>query len=409
MRQPKGLEKDQADALQAEWGRERDKTFQRFQQGYQQTAPMFFTEDSHVLPLADIYRGKSCFLLCSGPSFNELDPTLLNQPGIVVAAINNSPKTLREKAGMSPHIWVSVDSPDHWIASIWQDPTILKFAPLSHTQKKIFDSDKWRYTGEKVGDMPNMVYYKRNEHFQAKQFLYEDTFNWGNHSDRGGGRSVMLPAMRVLFLLGFRRVYLLGCDFNMTPDKTYHFDQKRHGSSVRGNMSTYAKLQQWFTELRPHFEKENFHVYNCNPNSNLKAFDHVPYDKALAEVRSHMKNRDFAKERTRNLYDTDTREKEEGTGKEVTWFKTQAKGLKRCRYCNKGCAKVAGDEKKPGLIQVTTGCERSRRKLWKANGKGYEGSMDLIRTLWLPEPEAVKDWNKRFSKEADQPEPKVDK
>jgi len=301
--------KDQNDAKIAEWGRKRHEGYRKFRHGFTQPPPLFFTQDHHPLWLGDTYRGRSAFLICGGPSFRALDHQQLKRPGVLTMGLNNSVRTFR------PNLWCSVDSPDHWIKSLWLDPTIQKFVPISHASKFIFDSDKWEFTRHRVGDCPNVVYYKRNEHFQAKQFLWEDCFNWGNHKDHGGGRSVMLPAVRIMFALGVRRLYLLGCDFNMTQDNKYHFDQDRAKGSIRGNTSTYEKLNGWFRELRPLFEAEGFHVLNCNPDSKLTAFEHVAFPDALNEVAGHMEHVDVANERTRGLYETKTEDKAKGVGK----------------------------------------------------------------------------------------------
>jgi hypothetical protein len=335
---------DENDARAIEWGRERDKGYRKYNHHFQQTVPMFFTQDNHSLWLGDLYRGRSAFLICGGPSFAKLDHAPLAEAGMLTMGINNSPRTFR------PNLWASVDSPDHWIRSIWLDPTITKFVPTSHANKRIFDSNKWRFPGDTVGSCPNIIYYRRNEQFNAERFLWEDSMNWGNHTKFGGGRSIMLPAIRILFILGIRKIFLLGCDFNMSPTATYHFDQARHRGSVSGNSATYQKLNEWFKQLRPHFEKEGLQIFNCNPESNLKAFPFISYEEALGKASSHMCFIDFANERTRNLYDTDTREKEEGTGKSMTWFRAQAKGLRKCRYCGKGCARVAGDTQQPGIL-----------------------------------------------------------
>lgn len=145
-----------------------------------------------------------------------------------------------------------------------------------------------------------MIGYRRNEKFQAPRWLSEDSINWGNHGKFGGGRSVMLAAMRILFLLGFRRVYLLGVDFEMTAEKRYHFAENRSEGAVHGNMSTYAKLQQWFTELQPHFLKAGFVVKNCNPKSRLTAFPFMPYGEAIDEATAHLG--DYRNERTVGMY-----------------------------------------------------------------------------------------------------------
>lgn len=248
------------------------------------------------------------FLICGGPSFATLDHTKLRGPGIMTMGLNNSPRTFR------PHLWCSVDSPDHWIRSIWLDPCIQKFVPISHVNKKIFNSDKWKFMRAKVGDCPNVVYYKRNEKFQPEQFLWEDTINWGNHKNFGGGRSVMLAAIRILFTLGFRRVYLLGCDFKMDDKTKYHFDQDRHKGSIKGNNETYRLLNDRFKVLRPLFEAQGFHVFNCNPESNLTAFQKIPFSDAIGETVAHMDGVDYPNERTKGLYETKTEDKERGVG-----------------------------------------------------------------------------------------------
>ncbi|MCI0541076.1 MAG: hypothetical protein L0Z50_38225 [Verrucomicrobiales bacterium] len=306
---PNAQSKDQADDEIARWGRSRHEGFRKFKHNFLQPAPLLFTQDHHPLWLGDIYRGGSIFLIASGPSFASLDHSLLRRPGILTMGINNSPRTFR------PHLWVSVDSPDHFLRSIWLDPTIMKFAPICHAAKFIFNSDEWKFTDTRVGDCPNVVYFKRNEHFKANQYLWEDCINWGNHKDHGGGRSVLLAAIRILFILGIRRVYLLGVDFKMDENTKYHFEQDRHQGSISGNNATYLKLNEWFAELRPLFEKQDFHILNCNPESNLKAFDFISYDDALLRMLGEFDNVNVASERTNGLYDTSSKDKKLGLGK----------------------------------------------------------------------------------------------
>lgn len=317
-RAPRGKDADKNDDRSLRHNRARHEGFRVG--WYVQPPPMFFSADAHNLWIGDTYRGRSAFLICGGPSFAKLDHSKLRQPGIITLGVNNSPKTFR------PNLWCSVDSPHNFIRSIWLDPQVQKFVPLDHTEKKLFDSDSWKQMDVKVRDCPNVVYFRRNEHFQAKQWLTESSFNWGDVGkpkqkdiDSGkakldpnrmyGGRSVMLPALRILFLLGFRRVYLLGCDFKMDEQNKYHFDQDRAAGSIGGNNDTYQRLGERFKMLRPLFEREGFHIFNCNPDSNLKAFDHVPFDKAVAEVVKEF-GVDTKNERTEGLYDREAKERE---------------------------------------------------------------------------------------------------
>lgn len=242
---------------------------------YIQTPPMFFTRDGHAVPLIDRYRGYPAFFICGGPSFADVDKEPLKRPGVLTMGYNNVVKVFR------PNFWTGIDNPTHFLQSIWMDPTIEKYVPFDHADKHILDSFTKQELPLVTGDCPSVWYFRRNELFNAERFLFEDTLNWGNHKDWGGARSGILAAIRILFLLGIRTVYLLGVDFNMSPVSKYCFDQDRDAGAIHGNNITYQELIKRFTILRPIFEKHGFNIYNCNPNSNLKVFDHVPYEVAI--------------------------------------------------------------------------------------------------------------------------------
>jgi len=264
---------------------------------FYQPVPMFFTRDGSPLNLIGIYQGVSAFMLCNGPSMTKLNLDLLNKPGVVTYGMNNGAKTFR------PNFWTCVDDPARFLKSIWLDPKITKFVPMATMEKCIFDNEKWEMMKIKVGECPNVIGYRRNEKFVAERFLFETTLNWGNHKDYGGGRSVMLPVIRILFLLGFRKIYLLGCDFNMTEEYTYHFDEQRSKGAVNCNTSTYRRLiGEYLPGIKPYLDAEGVEVYNCNPDSGLKVFPFKSFEEAIAEATSPLG--DVANERSWGMYST---------------------------------------------------------------------------------------------------------
>jgi hypothetical protein len=280
-----------------------------------QTPPMFFTRDGHNLWLGDQYRGSSCFLILGGPSFGEIIKKdydfkgkkrsareILNYPGFVTMGVNNSVKTFR------PNLWTCVDDPQHFIKSIWLDPKIQKIVPFSFPEKKLFDNESWQEMNKCVGGCPNVIYYRRNEKFNADQFFFEDTINWGNHTNYGGSRSVMLAAFRILFHMGIRNLYLLGADFNMDENTKYHFDQDRSKGSISGNNSTYNALKERFKQLKPICDELGYNVFNCNLESKLDAFPKIRFEDAI-----EMASKDIPvieTERTDGLYDREAKKKE---------------------------------------------------------------------------------------------------
>lgn len=364
-RTPGGLIRDGNDENQFRWGRDRNLGFKIGT--YLQPPPMLFSRDGHSLYLGDLYRGRCAFLIASGPSFGALiegtsekhgksNRELLNGAGVLTMGLNNSPKSFR------PNMWTCVDDPTHFIKSIWLDPKIQKFAPYHHAEKRLFDSDAWEEMDVRVGDCPNVLYFRRNEDFVAEQFLTEDTFNWGNHTEKvdaygqKGGRSVFFVALRMLFHLGIRRVFLLGVDFNMSEDKKYHFEQDRHKGSINGNNSSYKIMMKRFEALKPHFAEHGFEVFNCNPDSALKAFPFISFDDAITQATSEMPV-SIAEERTAGLYDR-THKKEEEAKKAL-----KAEGAPVDDKMVKEIVKSPGNYPDAVKVKIKTELDRKRAAL----------------------------------------------
>ena len=208
--------------------------------------------------------GGTVFLVLNGPSLDaETRALLAHRPGVVTFGVNNGAH------GFRPDLWACVDGPERFMGSIWQDGRILKFVPAEFLDRE------WGVPGRTVADCPRVVGYRRNERFSAARFLTEGSINWGNHKRHGGGRSVMLAALRIAYELGFRRVVLVGCDFRMTAEQRYWFAEQRTPQAIRNNQTIYRKLEDYFTALLPVFRAAGFAVVNATPGSALTVFPQV--------------------------------------------------------------------------------------------------------------------------------------
>jgi hypothetical protein len=313
---------------------------------------LFYTADNEPLRLEGLLRGAACFLVASGPSFKALsaeDRALLRSPGLLTMGINNSPAGGQPDV-VRPNLWTMVDDVASFVRSIWLDPRVLKFVPHGKAGHELYDSNKMAFTKRKVRDCPGVVYYRRPEDyahnvpFNAATFLSEPAFWWGNTAqvcqcgfirpskeeakaqklervktcpkckspeNRWGGRSVMLPAVKIAYALGCKALFLVGVDLNMPApgEGNYSFAQHRAMGSVKSNQKTYRLLNERFDALRPHFERAKFRVWNCNPDSGLKSFDYISLHEAVRWALSDFP--DVHTENTAGLYDRKARERRE--------------------------------------------------------------------------------------------------
>lgn len=233
--------------------------------------------------LRDQFAGGKVFLIGGGPSLKNVDLTALQQPGIATAAMNNVATLIR------PTLWFSVDMPRNFHETIWRDPGVMKFTFDKHLEKGVdaWDGSGWVYSGVRANECPNVWGFAHRHGWDPNAFLTDHVPTWGvngAHEDPEGKNkncSVMLPALWLLHWLGFRTVYLLGCDFDIPQDRAYAFDEKMS----YGNETLLPWLSRRLKEVAPHFREMGFTVLNCTEGSKLDAFERLPLSAALAACR----------------------------------------------------------------------------------------------------------------------------
>ena len=250
--------------------------------------------------LRNYLQGGSAFLVCGGPSVNNIPYSRLSERGIFSLGVNNV-------AGYVPvSAFTCSDPPQKFHSSIFLDPKIMKLIPIPKLGKKRGKLRRKQSDGsfiwlpDKYPEVcANVWGYERRSWLACDQTWFtEPSAAWGNQN--AGLQRLNLPetekcantmflGLRLLQYLGAKRIFLLGVDFYMKPDvdlkDNYSFGENRDDSAVRSNNKHYAICNKWFKELRPVFEKFGYETYNCNQFSRLTAFDYVPFETALEDCR----------------------------------------------------------------------------------------------------------------------------
>lgn len=251
--------------------------------------------------LRHLLAGLPTFLVCGGPSAKELPLEKLNQRGIWSMAVNNMAGYFR------PSSFVCADPPKKFHNGIWQDPTIMKFIPTPKMSKK-----RGRLR-RKVGDefeplmiddihksachCPNVWGFGRRAWIKPDEsFFIEDHASWGCHNAgvkrTGQPKTVcsMLLAIRILYYLGSRKIFLIGVNWGMDnsigDEGNYAFNEFRDKNACSSNNSQYEVAGKWLCEMQNNgtFQKFGLEVFNCFQYSGLKAFPYVPFDIAVEDA-----------------------------------------------------------------------------------------------------------------------------
>jgi hypothetical protein len=140
-------------------------------------------------------------------------------------------------------------------------------------------------------DCPNIWGFQRNPWLTPDdQFFLSDGACWGNH-DKGATATnqaktvcTMLLALRILYYLGARTIFLVGVDFRMTPGITgYSFNQARDDGAAASNNAQFATVNDWLVKMQEDgvFSRFGLTVYNTFQHSGLRAFPYLPFDEAM--------------------------------------------------------------------------------------------------------------------------------
>lgn len=261
-------------------------------------SPVWTTEGHPATMLKDHFKGSACFLVCGGPSVTAEVVAALDRRGILIAALNNVAATT-----VRPHLWFCCDDIRSFHESIWTDPGIMKFAKLKYTGSpcrwaggtnstpcsiRRWNGEKFAVTNEEPRRLANVFGYLHTKGWSAEDFLRWPVPSWGiNRDDPSceGGRqrflSIMLPTVWLLYWLGIRKLFLVGCDFRMTEETPYAFPE--HGNAASNN-ALYRWLNKRFKEWRPFAESAGYDIANATPGGELEAFRRVPLDRAIDEA-----------------------------------------------------------------------------------------------------------------------------
>lgn len=220
--------------------------------------PPFSRCDGTPFPdLEDRFPGQAGALICGGPSFRNVDPSRIRSSGMVTMALNNSIRSYRSD------LWLGVDPPlSQFDPTIWRDPRVLKFIPARRVEEAV-----------SLGAVNAAVYKRCDRWCSERIFVPAEPLQDSRRGD--GGRTSMVDALRVLFVLGVRKIYLFGVDFHQSRSHGYHYPVPGYERRIAANNRLYERMIRRLERMRPIMEAAGLEIYNCNPESHLEVFEKI--------------------------------------------------------------------------------------------------------------------------------------
>lgn len=280
-----------------------------------------------------------CWIIGGGPSLALL-------PCDQIAA-SPLPKFCVNLAGhglLRPTFWTAYDPTARFQKSTYLDPSILKILPRGRAMDVVPGATS------KVCDAPNSVFFDRDKSVGFRDFLI------GESSGVTDWQDSLIQSIDIAYRLGFRVLYLAGCDMHIPPTpawsdlareagvdyvprellrdfhqrcssrglagddlppdqltQQYHFDEAKPLSAAIQTDMHYFRVAQYLRLSRKAIALAGLELVSVTPDSRLN--DYFPYVPAVDVIEQvHRDVGDPAREATRGLYTEQFRRCPEGLG-----------------------------------------------------------------------------------------------
>jgi hypothetical protein len=210
------------------------------------------TQTQQFVNMRNIFQGRTVILMGCAPSMANQPLHLLEQRGVLTAALNNAAIHFR------PTLWFSADNPQSFEPQIIHDPTIMKFSATGYNAVEIADKP--------YHELPNLYFYFQDEKIETGEMFADNVATpWY--------KNTMFVALSVLVHMGVKRIILGGSDLGFTGEvyahKTELSDEER-----RVNSSMYSSLVFDLHKIRDLLQQAGVEFMDCSANS--KMGEHYP-------------------------------------------------------------------------------------------------------------------------------------
>lgn len=218
----------------------------------------------------DKYKGKRCFITCTGPSLTIEDLELLKDEYVFGM---NSICLIHDKTEWKPDFYgiQDIEVFDKIKDTLLQTDNGQIFAPF--------------YYKEHLNTPNDWVYF----HMSSAYHLYDRYYNgkfYSKFSDNCyatvyDGFTITYSIMQLAFYLGFDELYLLGADCNYLGNHQ-HFIETGHYTPEKDALTMPDRLFASYSEAKKFAERHNRKILNATRGGCLELFDRVKLEDVLA-------------------------------------------------------------------------------------------------------------------------------
>jgi len=246
----------------------------------------------------DRHKGERCFILATGPSINKQDLKLLQGENCIVVS------------NFFVHPDYNIINPRYYCIAPYHHPITEEawYAWLSEMDKATGSSAMFFGLTDYERNQRNGLFQNRDIFFLNFSAPMENILTRGIDITLPvvSPQSVTIMALQIAIYMGFKQIYLLGCDHDwiLHLNQSSHFYQEEQNAAVRKGYNEWktssvevelkACLSLWeqYKYLREIANKQRTEIFNATKGGLLDVFDRVDYE-SLFEKKALVKEDDI--------------------------------------------------------------------------------------------------------------------
>lgn len=210
----------------------------------------------------DKYNGESCFIVCTGPSLTYED--LEKIKGFFSFGMNSIVKVF-DKTSWRPNAY---GVQDEFVYEKQQDFIVNSVFEYKFIADRIKKQKKYIVPDDSIFFPLNMFGHQSN--FDNPKFRYSDDITKCVYD----GYSITYSLMQIAIYMGFKKIYILGCDNNYTmPPEKQHFVS--NGFVSQGAQQSIVYQRKAFSLAQKYADEHGVKIFNATRGGALEVFPRV--------------------------------------------------------------------------------------------------------------------------------------
>ena len=127
------------------------------------------------------------------------------------------------------------------------------------------------------------MYHSILDDFSIKNMLFSDDFSRKVYN----GSTVTYVCIQLAVYLGFKEIYLLGVDYNYSPNTKNHFTDQREPDDVFDGINGQNRIQDIsytaFQKAKEYASEHGIKIINATKKTQLDVFEQVEFETLFCE------------------------------------------------------------------------------------------------------------------------------